>query len=160
MIVLKLAICMALLTIAYQDYKDRMVFWFLYPIVGLLGFFIQKKYGLLWTVVAFNTIVNLIFISIMLAILWMYTKLILKKKLINEAIGIGDILFFVFLSFCFPIVTFVFMFVMALIFSLGIHLIFSKDKKETIPLAGYMAVFFLIGYGLSFFVNCHVIFAL
>lgn len=160
MIVLKLAICMALLTIAYQDYKDRMVFWFLYPIVGFLGFFIQKQYGLLWTVVAFNTIVNLIFISIMLAILWMYAKLILKKKLINEAIGIGDILFFAFLSFCFPIVSFVFMFAMALIFSLVIHLIFSKDKKETIPLAGYMAVFFLIGYGLSFFVNCHVIFAL
>lgn len=160
MIVLKVLLIIVFGIIFFQDYSTRMVHWFWYPLVGFLGFFIQKEF-VQTSVILINSGVNLSLILTVLLILWVYSKIILKKKLVNESIGIGDILFFIFLSFCFSVISFFVLFVFSLIFSLLLHFAFKSGstKHKTIPLAGYMAVFFAFVYGVSFFVNCNILFA-
>ncbi|MFD0963855.1 hypothetical protein [Pseudofulvibacter geojedonensis] len=66
---------------------------------------------------------------------------------IKEAIGLGDILLFIALTCTFSLVSFITLFVSSLLFSLLLHLISSKGNKEkTVPLAGYMSLFFAISY--------------
>jgi hypothetical protein len=158
MIVIKLLILVVMGLIFYQDQKDRMVYWFLYPIIGILGFSIQLNFVIL-EVLLINSFTNLIVIATLLSVLWVYSKLIRKQSLINIGLGLGDILFFVFLSFCFPIVTFIVLFVFSLLFSLLLHLLIKSKNNATIPLAGYMSLFFAFVYVLSFFENGNFIFA-
>lgn len=157
MIFLKIVILLIFGLICYQDYKDRMVYWFLYPLVGLIGFFIQA-FCVDYYLIFINTLINLLLIGTILTILFVYSKFILKKKLINEALGIGDVLLFISLCFCFSIISFFILFTFSLLFALLLHLFFTTNKK-TIPLAGYMAAFFAFVYGMTFFVNCNFIFA-
>jgi hypothetical protein len=157
MIVLKLLLIGALGVIFYQDQKDRMVYWFLYPIVGVVGFCIQLYFVLL-EVLVLNSLINLTIIATLLAVLWVYSKIIRKQSLINNGMGLGDVLFFVFLSFCFPIVTFIVLFVFSLLFSLLLHFFIKNKNSTTIPLAGFMSLFFAFVYGLSFFESGNFIF--
>jgi hypothetical protein len=51
------------------------------------------------------------------------------------------------LVFSFSSVSFIIIFICSLVFSLVIHLsVKQKSKYKTIPLAGYMSLFFLITY--------------
>lgn len=160
MICLKILLILVFGIIFYQDYKERLVYWFVYPLVGIFGFSIQLYFVDLTTAII-NSTVNLCFVVTVLLILWVYTKLILKQKLLNKGIGIGDLLFFIFLSFCFSIISFFILFVFSLLFSLLIYLVLKRKspKIETVPLAGFMSLFFATVYSLTFFVNCNFIFA-
>ena len=160
MILLKIAIVSVFTVITWQDVKERLVYWFCYPLVGILGFFIQKNFLELDTIII-SSLVNLSLIATVLLILWVYSKIILKKKLVNQSIGMGDVLFFIALAFCFSIVSFYVLFVFSLFFSLLMHFLLKKNYKEhtTIPLAGYMAVFFTFVYCATFFMNCNFLFA-
>ena len=160
MILLKIALIIVLGLITWQDVKERLVYWFFYPLVGILGFFIQKNFLQLDTIFT-NSLVNLCLIVTVLLILWVYSKIILKKKLVNQSIGMGDVLFFITLAFCFSIISFYVLFVFSLFFSLLMHFLLKKSYKEhtTIPLAGYMAVFFAFVYCATFFMNCNFLFA-
>ena len=100
MFVFKVLIILTFGFIFWQDFKDRLVFWFLYPMVGVLGFLIQIEL-LPISILLINTLINLVLVLTLSLILFVYTKIILKKKFVNESIGIGDLLFFVFLCFCF-----------------------------------------------------------
>ena len=157
---LKILIIIVFGIIFWQDGKERLVYWFLYPLLGILGFSIQLFYSDL-SLIFINSAINLFFIITIVLILWVYTKLILKKDLLNKGIGIGDLLLFGFLSFCFSIISFFILFVFSLIFSLSLFLILKRKKTETesIPLAGFMSVFFAVVYLLTFFINCNFIFA-
>ena len=158
MTILKVLIILVFGLICWQDCKDRLVYWFLYPILGILGFFIQRKFLNIETILA-NTSINLCLILTVLLALWVYSKIILKQKLINQSIGVGDILFLVFLTCCFSIVSFLVLFVFSLLFSLLLHLIFQNKNNKTIPLAGYMSIFFAFVYCFTFFENCNFVFA-
>jgi hypothetical protein len=55
-------------------------------------------------------------------------------------------LFFV-LAFSFSSISFIILFVFGLIFSLVLHLLLKKKSKHsTVPLAGYLSLFFSIAY--------------
>lgn len=158
MIGLKILLIIVLSIIFWQDYKERLVFWLLYPLVGIIGFIIQLR--LTETTTAFlNSTINLCLVGTVILILLVYTRLILKQSLINNSIGIGDILFFIFLSFCFSVISFFVLFVFSLLFSLSLHVLLKRKKNETVPLAGYMSLFFIAVYSLTFFKNCNFIFA-
>ena len=160
MIVLKIIIIVIFGIVLWQDYKERMVHWFLYPFIGVLGFYIQKS-QIDYTTLFMNSLVNITLVTTILIVLYIYSKLILKKKLINESIGIGDVLLFFSLCFCFSIISFLVLFVFSLVFSLFVHFIISQKKTgfKTIPLAGYMSLFFGSVYGASLFFNCNFLFA-
>lgn len=153
----KLLLIIVFAIILYQDFYHRMVYWFLYPAVGILAFLIQLN-NLPVMIVLFNSGSNLLFTAIILGLSFLYARF--RSLNFKNSIGIGDILFFVFVCCSFSIVSFIVLFVFALVFSLILHLFFSNKKQEqTVPLAGYMSLFFGMVYTASFFFNTTFLYA-
>lgn len=145
---LKLILLLIFGAILYQDYKNRLVYWFLYPITGILVFAIQLYYIPI-EVVFVNSVLNIFFVTFLLAVCFIYLKL--KKMSFQDSLGMGDILFFIFISFSFATVSFIVLFVFALVFSLILHFVFRNKKQfNTVPLAGYMSLFFAVVYIVTF----------
>lgn len=146
MVLTKILLIMALVIVFLQDFKDRHVYWFLFPIIAVLCGFLFYKNTLPELFIT-SMIMNGLFILILVFVLWLYAKFKLETKLLNT-IGIGDILLFIALTVSFSTVTFLIIFIGALFFSLILH--FYKTvrtkKRTTVPLAGYMSLFFLISY--------------
>jgi hypothetical protein len=145
--------------ILFQDSKERMVYWFLFPLVGLIAFVIQINQTT-FLISATNSVMNLCFVFIILSVCYFYTKVKLKRHFTNDVLGIGDILFFIFISFSFASISFVVLFVFSLLFSLFLHLYFkNKKNNQTVPLAGYMSLFFATVYLVSFFYDFNFLYA-
>lgn len=145
--------------ILYQDYKDRLVYWFLYPLVGFLAFALHVSETTLITALL-NSLINIIFITLIILGGYIYSAIVARKKFINTSIGIGDILLFVFLSFTFATSAFITMFVFSLLFSLILHFVLkSKSSHKNVPLAGYISLFFAIIYFISFFLEPRYLYA-
>jgi hypothetical protein len=154
---LKLLLISVFAIVLYQDFKDRLVYWFLYPIIGVLAFVIQL-YNVPTTIAFFNLGVNLLFITLILGISFLYTRF--RNLNFANAIGIGDILFFVFVSGTFSIVSFFVLFVFALLFSIILQqVLINKKKDQTVPLAGYMSLFFGMVYAMTFLSNSTFLYA-
>lgn len=148
MILLKIIIIAVLLLIFYQDFKERQVYWFLFPFLAL-GCAILFYNGTLPELFFVAVLLNLSFILFLLAIIFLYAKIKLKQPF-KAVFGAGDVLLFLGLVFTFSTLSFLIVFVFSLFFSLLIHLAVSRHSKEkTVPLAGYMSFFFAIMY-LSF----------
>lgn len=154
---LKLLLISVFAIVLYQDFKNRLVYWFLYPIIGVLAFVIQL-YNVPTTIAFFNLGVNLLFITLILGISFLYTRF--RNLNFAKAIGIGDILFFVFVSGTFSIVSFFVLFVFALLFSIILQqVLINKEKDQTVPLAGYMSLFFGVVYAITFLSNSTFLYA-
>lgn len=128
-----------------QDVKDREVYWFLFPVIGLscgiLLFYNTKSSFFLTTV-----LINLLYVSFMFFVIFLYAKLKLETSFKN-VFGLGDLFLFLMLSLSFSNVSFIILFVFSLIFSLVIHIaIKHRLKNKTVPLAGYMSLFFALTY--------------
>ena len=145
MLVLKLILIAVSALIFYQDIKERQVYWFLFPVLGLcyaILFYNNTLPELFYVSVG----MNLIFITILLLIVWVYTKLKLKVAF-NEALGLGDVLLFLGLVFSFSTVSFLILFVFSLVFAMILHLIVKQySKLPSVPLAGYISLFFGIAF--------------
>lgn len=154
---LKLILILLFFTILYQDCKDRLVFWFLYPLVGILALAIQ------YFILPFNSILlnigtNLILVFFLLLVCYAYTRL--RKLEFSNSFGFGDVLFFIFIAFTFSTISFLVLFIFSLFFSLLLHLVLSrKDQQKTVPLAGYMSLFFGVVYGITFFCESNFLYA-
>lgn len=143
----------------FQDYKDRKVYWFLYPLIGVLVFALQIKAVSIYTALI-NSGFNLVFVSLLLFVCYLYAKLKLQKPLLKEVFGLGDLFFFVFIAFSFSIVSFLILFIFSLLFALILHFVLKhRNAEKTVPLAGYMSLFFGVIYGISFFMECHFLYA-
>ena len=157
--ILKLLLIGVFFLVFFQDNKDRKVYWFLYPIIGILVFVLQIKAISIYPTLI-NTGFNLGFVSFLLLVCFVYAKLKLKKPLLKEVFGLGDLLFFIAISFSFSIVSFLILFIFALLFSLLLHLVLKhRQSEKTVPLAGYMSLFFGVVYGMSFFWECNFLYA-
>lgn len=154
---LKLILILVFAVVLYQDFKSRLVYWFLYPVIGILAFAIQL-YNVPMIMAVYNLGINLLLVSIILGISFLYVRF--RKLKFNNSIGIGDLLFFVFISGTFSTVSFIVLFVFALLFSLVLHFILSSKKADkTVPLAGYMALFFGAVYAMTFWYNSTFLYA-
>jgi len=142
---LNLILIVLLWVIFFQDARDRMVYWFLYPLVGIMALAAQITHVGLQVAVA-NVLVNLSFILILVAVCYAYARLRLDKPF-REVIGLGDVLFFAFICFSFSTISFLVLFVFSMIFALALHLrLYKTQSQTTVPLAGYMALFFSAVY--------------
>ncbi|WP_062053709.1 hypothetical protein [Aquimarina longa] len=144
MIFIKIAILGFLGVIIYQDFKDREVYGFIFPILisllGILHYQNVVRINFLYTI-----LINIGVLAILMGILYLYTLIKLKRPFFEEVFGIGDLLFFVALAIGFPTVAFIIILVFSLLFSLVIWLFLKKESKyDTIPLAGYMSIFLII----------------
>lgn len=133
------------MVIAYQDIKERSVYWFLFPIVACASgylFYATTFFDFFWT----TTIINIGIIALMFLVLFAYTKLKLKTS-IGKVFGLGDGLLFIGLCASFPTISFTIFFVFSLLFSLLLHFIFKNSMQDSsVPLAGYMSIFYLCIY--------------
>ncbi|MGN7811070.1 hypothetical protein [Flavobacterium sp. 22076] len=148
---LKLILVIVFAFVLYQDFKSRLVYWFLYPIIGVLAFAIQLQ-NLPVSIALTNLGFNLLFVVLILLVSTLYIKF--RNLDFNNTIGIGDILFFLFIAGTFSIVSFLVLFVFSLVFSLILHIVLNNKKEQaTVPLAGYMSLFFGVVYAVSFCFN-------
>ena len=159
MVILKVLIIINFLVIFFQDVRERMVLWLLYPIAAVLAFLIQwKSNGIYITLV--NTGFCFLLAAALLFISRMYCRMAWKRPFVNEAIGIGDILLFVALSLAFAPMAFMVLLVWSLFLAMLLHFFFGKYSiHRSVPLAGYMALFFAMVYGISFFIEPKFLFA-
>lgn len=155
---LKLILIVLLFIVFSQDTKDRLVYWFLYPLTGILFYLVQARLlGHMQSLV--NSLINFVFILLLITVGWIYARAIMKQKF-TKTMGIGDILFFISLCFTFTPITFIILLVFSLVFSLLLHQYFKgRSEQATVPLAGYMALFFAAVYLLSFFIEPGYLFA-
>ena len=128
-----------------QDRKDREVYWFLFPIIAFAtGVLLYNS--MLPELFYITLIINLLFIIILFTVVFLYSKFKLRTT-ITDTFGLGDGLMFMALAFTFSSISFMILFVFGLIFSLIIHVIFKKKSKhKTVPLAGYLSLYFIIIY--------------
>ena len=145
MLILKIILIASLCLIFYQDLKERQVYWFLFPLFATISailFYNSTLPELFYISVG----MNFIFISILLLIVFLYSKLKLKSNF-SETFGFGDVLLFVGLIFSFSTISFLILFVFSLLFALIIHLIIKQySKLQSVPLAGYISLFFGLTY--------------
>lgn len=146
---LKIALIIGLGLIYWQDLKERAVWWFLFPFVGLLMggiHWLSSSNELVTTYVS----INLLMTTLVLLILWLYTRFIRNKKFLNVSFGLGDVLLFYAFALGFATVTFLILFVASILVALLWSLVYLKrSSKGTIPLAGLMSSFLILVYTMS-----------
>ncbi len=141
MLAIKTILIVCLGMIVYQDLKERQVFWFLFPIFALSGAGLFYK-NTLPELFYISVGLNFMFITILLLFVFLYAKIKLKSSF-SQAFGLGDVLLFIGLVFSFSTISFLIVFVFSLLFSLVVHLIVKQFSKfQTVPLAGYISLFF------------------
>lgn len=142
---IKIILILCLVLIVKQDIKERAVWWFLFPAflitAGYLNFINQPE-----GVFVSSSLLNLLIFSLILGISFLYTHFKMKVNFFKDAFGIGDLLFFIGMSFAFPTLSFIVILVFSLIFSLIIHLLLKNGHHQTVPLAGYAALFTVLIY--------------
>ena len=134
-----------LVIVIWQDLKQRTIH-FMLP---LLVFFVALVINFLNNQLDYiMTIKNIVFISVNIVGLIFYFSF--KKRAfvnpIDSMIGLGDILFFLAITPLFNLNSYIVFFVTGMIFSLLIHIVVGLFiNQESVPLAGYLAIF-LIGF--------------
>lgn len=132
-----------LLIIFNQDIKERQVTFVVLLLGIILGGHLHYTNSF-FEFFLFNISINVLLISLISIMLYLYVKLKLQQPFF-EAIGVGDILFFLLLAVSFPTISFLVVFSVSLLFSLILFLtVKRKLKKQTVPLAGFQALFLFL----------------
>lgn len=138
-----------ILTVIFiQDFKDRMVWVFLFPFFAVLGSFLYFDSSN-WEVYKITILINLAIVGILLLLNYLVATYVFKKKFLKEAFGVGDILFIIAFSLSFPTISFINFFVFSLLFTIVIHFLLKKIRtphNDSVPLAGAMSLFLMAVY--------------
>ena len=138
----------ALAVIVFQDFKYRAISWYLIPLAFLT--LLAKGLATTTTIIFFeNSFFNAVFILLQLILISVYISIKNKKRtnIVNSYLGIGDILFFAVLCVAFSPANFIVFFIVSLVLTLIgfiVYKIIFKSAKAEIPLAGAMAVLFIL----------------
>lgn len=129
--------------IAVQDFRERAVVWFLFPLLGILLGLMHllqtDAIQFLWFTGA-----NVLLLTGIILILFFHSTYILRKKFINVSLGAGDILFFYAFALGFPTMTFIILFAGSVLFSLVLFFVLKRIRHiHTVPLAGLMGLFLI-----------------
>lgn len=144
--------------IVYQDYKSREVYWFLFPLLGLLLSVLFFKMTTM-PIVLISILLNTILISLVIILLYLYTKVVSKTTFLNHSFGLGDVLFFYAFSLGFPSITFIILFTFSILFSTLLYFSFKRKMTiESVPLAGYMSLFLIFVLSYSLFYNSPILY--
>lgn len=143
MMVLQLLSTVCLGIMAYQDMRKREVSWLLFPLLGIsLGLAFSLQVGL--TVFLYTTLLNLVLVTVIMVLLWAITTFIFKKAFLNVSFGLGDLLMLYVCALGFPTMTFVYLLVGSLLFSLVAFMVMKLVlQSQTVPLAGLMGLFLI-----------------
>ena len=131
-----IAVIAVLVTIIYQDFRYREIWWFTPPLLFIAAFF-YKWESLNWEHFAFN----FLFIGIMIGLLVIYVRFRFgSNNLFKEYFGLGDFLLLLAITPLFGFPFFIYFFTGATIISLIGHLVLTLFKEQkSIPYAGYIS---------------------
>ncbi len=157
-----LVFCLILVSffITYQDFKERLVsLWLLilFASVSLASLILNRD----WNTVLYNTIDIVLYLGLILAVLklYLYLKFKKNKKIINELLGIADIVIIFFIGITFNIIGIIFFFCFGFIFTVLGYFILSllqkKSKHQTIPLAGFLVIFYMLSIFILYLVKAN-----
>ncbi|MEN1784423.1 MAG: hypothetical protein AAGF77_04710 [Bacteroidota bacterium] len=136
--------------IALQDFKERQVYGFLFPVLAIILGYAHVLVGPSWAVTALQMALNMLLVTLVVTIAYGYTKFLKKQAFLNHSLGLGDILFFGAMAVGFPSTVFLVLFTGALLFSLLVFWALRAHFKDgTIPLAGLMGLFLIAVLGVS-----------
>ncbi len=133
---------------AYQDFRSRAISWIYFPL--LFGF--SSALGIhdqgLWLMLQ-NLLYIFLFVILQLILVTIYFSIREGRiiNIVNEYLGIGDILFLLALSPIFTLSHFIVFVVSSLCLTLIVFSILRLSqlkRKSTIPLAGFLAVILII----------------
>ncbi len=155
-LLLTILILFDFLMIAYQDFKSKLVSWFLFPIAFILLALYNISIVNLYTLLTFF-LLNIIIIAFLILVLIVYFFIKNKKfiNIFNEYIGLGDILLFVILGIAFSPMNFIIFMVLSLTITLiifAVRFFINKNVNRYIPLAGLFSIYF------SLIFTCNTIF--
>lgn len=127
-----------LLYIAYQDFKERAVTWFLFPIVFILGIIQVVLANEYWTEVLMSlSFVMIIFLSLTIYYSIKYRKL---HVIIDQELGLGDVLFLLILPLFMSSIYFLTFFVLSNLVAVMVFGLILIKERNRIPLAGVQAL--------------------
>lgn len=142
------AIFMVLAFMAYQDFKFRGIYWWLFPLL----FFGLLTYGSMltgWHSVYSAAAINAVFLLAQVVFLTLYISV--KKgrltNIFNGFFGLGDLLFLCCATCCFSVSNYIFFYILSLFLTIAFTLAFKffrSQVKDKIPLAGYQAVLLIV----------------
>jgi len=137
----KIPAIVVLTLIAYHDFKHREIYWALFLFIALF-FFIDGQTNMPLNEYLLNTLYNIIFVSVQFLFVYLFYRIrgIDFKSLINNIIGLGDILFITIMSLAFPWQSFLLYYIGGLVFTLFVWLCF-KFKNNLIPFAGLLSIY-------------------
>ena len=152
--ILYLVILIGLLAlVSYQDFKDRAIDWFLPILLTIVASLIhyQALSVFHWPYI----LSNLTIVLIQLFVLFIYFSIKERRlvNIVNQQLGLGDILFFIPLALLFSPIHFVLFFVGSLCITLLIILLLWLTQKvdyNNIPLAAAMSLNLALWLVLSF----------
>ncbi len=139
------------LIISIQDFKHRAIHVYLLIGIAIISTIINTLEPLLSLYEALKSIGFLVCTSIG----FMIYQTIKNKNITNPidtSIGLGDILFFIVITPLFQTHNYILFFILGLLLSIFLFVITKKLRKHTtIPLAGYLALFLIVCFGLKLF---------
>jgi hypothetical protein len=135
--------------IAYQDFRQREVSWYLFPITFIV--IVLRALSELELYQLYNYFgINLLFITLQIAVLFIVYAIKNKKitNIINRYIGMGDLILFILLCASFsPILFGVFLLTSLILLTISFSIIQKisniKNGKTTVPLAGGLSVAYI-----------------
>ncbi len=146
---LLLIILIALLgVVVVQDFKSRAISWFLIPLL-FVGFIGQALLKMQWTELLTYFGINLLLVVTNLLVVTLVIS-IKEKKLTNiltDYLGLGDVLFFLVLTVVFSPFNFIAFYLGSILITAifyGGLMLFSRQRKMLIPLAGAMSLMLII----------------
>jgi hypothetical protein len=138
-----------LLLIFLQDLASRSVYWFLFPLLAAMLFWLHFLQAASLAAIWQPCLINIAFLVLQLLLLTVYFS-IKNKKLVNIGnglLGLGDILFLLSITFYLSTLNFLLFYIMSLTCILLLWLITQlafRKKNEQIPLAGLQAILFIV----------------
>ena len=126
----------------YQDCKYQLIHVSIPVILLILSLwnFLHKEIPLR------ELIPSTVFLVLVITGLFVYVSL-KSKKLVNPIdsfLGLGDILFFLAIIPLFYVTSYVVFFISGMFFSAITHLLLGGNKKEHLPLAGYLSIYLIV----------------
>lgn len=125
-----------LVSIIYQDFRYREIWWFTPPLL-LVGGFFYKWQMMNWE----HFLFNFLFISILISFLVVYVRIRFKSShLFRDYFGLGDAFVLLAITPFFGFPYFIYFFTVSTIVSLIGYLVMSLFKaQKSIPYAGYIS---------------------
>lgn len=136
-----IAVIALLVTILYQDFRYREIWWFTPPLL-LIGGIWHKWENLHWEYFLFN----LLFIMLLIGFLVIYVRIRFgSTNLFKDYFGLGDVFLLLAITPLFGFPFFIYFFTCGTIFSLIGHMVISVFRtQKSIPYAGYISLFTIV----------------